>query len=129
MSEESPSEQPCGPLRLGSLEQQVMDALWDDGALTIRDVITGLGANHAYTTIATVLANLERKQLVAPQRQGRSVKYVARCTRERHAARLMEEALATSHDRAAAILHFVDTIDPGDLQLLRNYLARQTDRP
>ena len=58
MSEESPSEQPCGPLRLGSLEQQVMDALWDDGALTIRDVITGLGANHAYTTIATVLANL-----------------------------------------------------------------------
>ena len=57
------------------------------------------------------------------------MKYVAHCTRERHAARLMEEALATSHDRAAAILHFVDTIDPGDLQLLRNYLARQTDRP
>lgn len=129
MSEERHSEQPCGPLRLGALEQQVMDALWDGGPLTIRDVITHLGANHAYTTIATVLSNLERKQLVMPRREGRSVNYQARCTRERHAARLMEEALATSHDRATAILHFVDTIAPGDVQLLREYLAQQADHP
>lgn len=129
MSEDHYPDQPCGPLRLGPLEQQVMDALWDGGPLTIRDVITHLGANHAYTTIATVLGNLERKQLVAPEREGRSVRYRARCTRERHAARLMEEALATSHDRATAMLHFVDTIAPGDLQLLRDYLAQQADRP
>lgn len=128
MSEQAHPDQPCGPLRLGALEQQVMDALWDEGPLTIRAVITRLGANHAYTTIATVLGNLERKQLVVPQREGRAVKYAARCTRERHAARLMEEALATSHDRATAILHFVDAIAPGDVQLLREYLEQQADR-
>jgi predicted transcriptional regulator len=129
MSEKRQSEQPGGPVRLGALEQQVMDALWDGGPLTIRQVITRLGAIHAYTTIATVLGNLERKQLVVPEREGRSVKYAARSTRERHAARLMEEALATSHDHGTAILHFVDAIASDDLQLLRDYLARQTNHP
>lgn len=129
MSETRSSEQPCGPLRLGALEQQVMDALWDSGPLSIREVITHLGSKHAYTTIATVLGNLERKRLVLPQRKGRSVQYAARCTRERHAARLMEEALATSHDRDAAILHFVDAFDARDLNVLREYLDRQTDHP
>lgn len=104
-----------------------MDALWDHGALSIREVITSLGSSHAYTTIATVLGNLERKAQVSPQRDGRAVKYAARCTRERHAARLMEEALETSHDRGAAILHFVDTIDGRELDLLREYLARRAD--
>ncbi|PYD00806.1 BlaI/MecI/CopY family transcriptional regulator [Microbacterium esteraromaticum] len=129
MSETRPPELPYGPLRLGALEQQVMDALWDNGPLSIREVITHVGSKHAYTTIATVLSNLERKRLVLPERKGRSVKYAARCTRERHAARLMEEALATSHDRDAAILHFVDAFDARDLDLLREYLARQGDRP
>lgn len=106
-----------------------MDALWDAGPLSIREIITQIGANHAYTTIATVLSNLERKGLVIPSREGRSVKYSARCSRERHAARLMEEALGTSRDRAAAILHFVDGIDSRELALLRDYLARQADHP
>lgn len=104
-----------------------MDTLWDDGPLSVREVITCLGANHAYTTIATVLSNLERKQQVLHEREGRSVKYAARCTRERHAARLMEEALASSHDRGTAILHFVDAFDDRDLTLLRDYLAQTDD--
>ena len=127
MSAKRSTEQPCGPLRLGALEQQVMDALWDHGPLSIREVITRLGAKHAYTTIATVLGNLERKRLVIPERQDRSVRYAARCNRERHAARLMEEALDTSRDRGAAILHFVDTIDDHELDVLREYLARRAE--
>jgi len=125
MSDEQRSEPPCRPLPLGSLEQHVMDALWDGGPLSIRDVITRLGEKHAYTTIATVLGNLDRKELVVSEREGRAVKYAARCTREQHTARLMEVALDTSRDRATAILHFVDSIDPHDLKLLRDYLAQQ----
>ncbi|MBY6062419.1 BlaI/MecI/CopY family transcriptional regulator [Microbacterium esteraromaticum] len=125
MSPEQSAAQPCGPLRLGALEQQVMDALWDDGPLSIREVITRLGDKHAYTTIATVLGNLERKQLVVPERRARAVTYTARCTRELHAARLMEQALDTSHDRDAAILHFFDAIDERERDLLRDYLARR----
>ncbi|MFD0560076.1 putative transcriptional regulator [Stackebrandtia endophytica] len=115
------------PVRLGTLEQQVMDVLWDHGPLTIRQVITQLTAEPAYTTIATVLSNLERKELVTSERVGRSVHYSARHSRERHAARLMEQALATSKDRAASILHFVDAIGPDDAQLLRDYLTQRGD--
>lgn len=116
-------EEGCAPLRLGSLEQQVMDQLWDSEALSIRELIEGLGGKHAYTTIATVLGNLERKRLVTPEKQGRAVRYAPRCSRERHAARLMEQALATSKDRVTTMLHFIDTIDPNDAELIRAYLA------
>lgn len=116
-------EEACAPLRLGALEQQVMDVLWERAPLSIRELIQSLGDKHAYTTIATVLGNLERKLLVLPEKQGRAVRYAPRCTREMHAARLMEQALSTSRDRAASILHFIDAIDPRDVRLLREYLV------
>ena len=112
------------PLRLGSLEQQVMDVLWDNGASSVREIIDALPAANAYTTIATVLRNLERKKLVSAQRRRRSVHYSARTSRDEHAANLMNQALASSKDRAASILHFVDTISDDDADLLRRYLER-----
>ncbi|WP_298328108.1 BlaI/MecI/CopY family transcriptional regulator [Haloactinopolyspora sp.] len=114
------------PAPLGALEQQVMDVLWDQGAMTIRQVINQLPSEPAYTTIATVLRNLERKHLVTPERDGHSVRYRARHTREQHAALLMEHALAASRDRAASMLHFIDAISPSDVELLRSYLDGRT---
>lgn len=116
-----------GPPHLGALEQQVMDVLWDQGPRCVREVIGSLGATHAYTTIATVLRNLERKELVAPAREGRFVRYAPRLTREHRAAQLMEQALATSGDRAASILHFVEAMDPRDTALLRACLAARSN--
>lgn len=112
------------PKRLGALEEQVMKVLWDRGASTIREVITHLGGDLAYTTIATVLANLERKELVTPQKRGRAVRYAPNHTREMYAAQLMEQALSTSNDRLASIVHFIDALDPRDAQLLRDYLGQ-----
>lgn len=120
-------DQQSEPVRLGALEQQVMNVLWDYGGSTIRQVITRLGADLAYTTIATVLSNLERKELVTPERHGRSVHFAPRHTREMHAAQLMKQALSTSNDRAASILHFIDAADPRDLELLRDYLDKSGD--
>lgn len=128
MADEISRDVRCEPPRLGTLEQQVMDVLWDEGASSIRQIIVLLGGRHAYTTIATVLGNLEKKCLVMPKRDGRSVHYEPRCTREVHAARLMEQALSTSNDRLASIMHFIDTIDPRDAELLRDYLSERGDR-
>ncbi|APX34862.1 MarR family transcriptional regulator [Brachybacterium sp. P6-10-X1] len=99
-----------------------MDALWDSGELTVREVITALGDVHAYTTIATVLTHLGRKGMIRSRRQGRSVRYAARRSRSEHAARVMEHALSASRDRRASIVHFVETMDPGEVDLLRSYL-------
>lgn len=113
------------PARLGQLESQVMDVLWDTGSCTVRYVIDRLGGELAYTTIATVLGHLERKGYVRRRRDGRTALYRPTSTREAHAASLMEHALATSGDRAASILHFVEAMPERDRALLRAHLADQ----
>lgn len=124
MSVEDAGPQQFAPVQLGALERQVMEALWDEGDLTIREVITALGDVHAYTTIATVMANLDRKAMAGSRREGRSVLYSPRHSRSVHAARAMEHALSASNDRTASILHFVQSMDPADVDLLRGYLQR-----
>ncbi|WP_312178623.1 BlaI/MecI/CopY family transcriptional regulator [Arthrobacter sp.] len=114
--------QPGDLLRLGALEAQVMDVLWDHGPSTIRGVIEELPSKPAYTTIATVLTNLDRKHLVTITRQNRSTRYAARVSRHEHAAELMEQVLQTSRNRAASILQFVESMPEDDLDLLRDYL-------
>ena len=113
---------PIEQLRLGPLAQQVMEQLWAHDERTIRELITGLGEHHAYTTIATVLTNRARKHLVTARRAGRSVRYRPRHPRPEHAARLMEQALSSSDDRSASILHFVRGMDERETALLRRYL-------
>lgn len=114
-------------LRLGALEAQVMDVLWDHGPATIREVIKHLPSEPAYTTIATVLTNLDRKHLVTITRQNRSTRYAARTHRHEHAAQQMEQVLQASRDRAASILQFVDSMPENDLDLLRDYLKRRDE--
>lgn len=113
--------------RLGALEQQVMDVLWDHGASTVREVIDRLPSDPAYTTIATVLTNLDRKGLVTISREKRSTRYGPRITRHEHAAGLMEQVLDASGDRAASILSFVGAMPESDLELLRAYLDSRQD--
>lgn len=114
--------------RLGPLEQRVMDLLWDHSSHTVREVMDQLSSRPAYTTIATVMGNLERKGLVEARRDGRSVRYEPRCTREQHTAALMRQALGVSRDRTASILHFVDTMPDEERDLLRAYLDDETSR-
>lgn len=53
-----------------------MDVLWEHGASTVREVITRLPHDPAYTTISTVLRNLERKDMVRHKRQGNAVRFL-----------------------------------------------------
>lgn len=131
MSEKTPAVgegPPAQPPRLGALEQQVMDELWTHGASTVRELIGHLGQDLAYTTISTVLRNLDRKGMVVPIRERNAVRYRPRRSRDAHAALLMEHAWATSRDREASILHFVEGLDSDALALLRDHLPRGEDR-
>lgn len=114
----------AGAPRLGALEQQVMELLWEHGASTVREVIGHLTSDPAYTTISTVLRNLARKDMVVAVRERNATRYRPLRSRDEHAAMLMEDALATSSDRGASILHFVAGMEPDDVALLRDHLAR-----
>ena len=105
----------CEPPRLGPLETQVMDLLWDEGASTIRGIIERLPGDFAYTTIATVLSNLQRKCLVDSGKKGRSTVYSARDTREEHVASVMDHLPET----------YLYTRGDSDLDLLRDYLRQR----
>ncbi len=54
------------------LELQVLSVLWENGPATVRDILAALpdGKTRAYTTVLTVMQNLERKGLVTKTREG-----------------------------------------------------------
>ncbi|WP_300345794.1 BlaI/MecI/CopY family transcriptional regulator [Nesterenkonia sp.] len=111
--------------QLGELEEQVMNLLWTQSRRSVREVMDALPQRPAYTTIATVMQNLVRKTLVDTEREGRLVFYRARLSREEYAAQVMRQALETSHDRAASILHLVKAMPSEELDMLREYLGAQ----
>ena len=113
------------PRALGPLERQVLEILWDRGALTVRQVIDALPTDPAYTTIATVLTNLKRKRYARSRREGRSTSYEPVTSREDHDAAVMGGVLAASRDRSATILRFADSMSAEDLDLLREHLRTQ----
>lgn len=124
MTLELPNAADATPARLGALEAQVMDLLWGEDALTVRSIIDRLPSDPAYTTIATVLGNLRKKELVCTKKDGHATLYGACVSREEHAASIMKHALNESGDRAASILRFIDGMPEEDLRLLRQHLLQ-----
>lgn len=109
--------------RLGDLEAAVVDVLWDrrDPA-SVRQVLEEVnsdGRSLAYTTVMTVLENLHRKGFVTRERAGRAWFYSTAQSREQYTASVMGEALASGADREAALLRFVESMSPVELQRLR----------
>ncbi|HEY1970798.1 MAG TPA: BlaI/MecI/CopY family transcriptional regulator [Pseudonocardia sp.] len=109
---------------LGELERAVMEVLWAaPGSCTARDVQDALADRGlATTTVLTVLGRLERKGLVARERDGRAHHYRASGTREDHIAALMRDALNGAPDRGAVLARFFGAMPPDDQATLRDLL-------
>lgn len=111
--------------RLGELERQVMDIVWDaSGPVTTRAVLDSLDPAQglAYTTVATVLGNLVRKGMVSRASSQRVLTFTAQRPRSAYVAALMHDALATTENRETAFMHFVQESSAEDLLLLRRLL-------
>lgn len=129
---------------LGPLERDVLEAVWcisatgqaargpasdTAGTVSIREVHERLGDRGlAYTTISTVLTNLEKKGVIERASRGRPVQYRAIIGRDEYSAALMNEALSYSRDRRASILHFVCGMDESDVEALRELVERTGGR-
>lgn len=120
----------CKEIRLatlGDLERAVMDLLWDaENPLTaneLRDLLAAPGGvdskELAVTTVLTVLARLEKKGLVARERDIRPHRYTSVTSREDHTVSLMNEALGTVLDREAVLARFIGGISAEEAQSLR----------
>jgi predicted transcriptional regulator len=62
---------------LGPTESQLMDLVWEHGALTVKQALA-LMADHdppAYTTVMTILGRLTAKRLLTRSKRGRTFIY------------------------------------------------------
>ncbi|MBV9425268.1 MAG: BlaI/MecI/CopY family transcriptional regulator [Solirubrobacterales bacterium] len=77
------------PPPLHELEAEVMEAVWERGEASVREVMRALNAGtdreRAYTTIMTIMARLGGKGLLERRRQGKTDLYSPRYTRDQYA--------------------------------------------
>ena len=67
---------------LGALERDVMDVVWSQPRISVRDACLRLGSGVAYTTAMTTMDRLFKKGLLAREKVGRAFVYRATATRE-----------------------------------------------
>jgi Predicted transcriptional regulator len=96
---------------LGDREVEIMRALWVAGSGTVAEVRRKLDAELAYTTVLTILRNLESKGYVTHEEEGRVHRY----------SPLLGRRQATK----AAICKVVDAFFEGSPEQLVRYLAQQ----
>jgi predicted transcriptional regulator len=93
---------------LGDRELDVMAVLWQAGSGTVAEVQDMLPADLAYTTVLTILRNLEAKGFVRHEPRGKAHRYfpvIARNTARRSAlARLIDGLFQGSTEELVAHL-------------------------
>lgn len=67
---------------LGERELDCMAVLWARGSGTVTEVLDELGVPLAYTTVLTMLRNLEAKQYLRRETEGRGHRYFPRIARQ-----------------------------------------------
>jgi predicted transcriptional regulator len=117
---------------LGERELDVMTWLWAHGSGTVAEVQKGLRAKLAYTSVLTILRNLEAKGFLRREAEGRWHRYFARvqqeAARRRALRRLVDTYFLGSHE--ALLSHLVNEhgFSPADLQRIGKRLADQSTR-
>ena|SRR6478752_2719249 len=112
---------------LGDRELDVMGVLWDLGSGTVTEVRDKLPADLAYTTVLTILRNLEAKGFVDHVAEGKAHRYVpkvARRTARRSAlTKLVDKLFHGSPEQLIAQLVEDEELSSEDLKRLRALLA------
>jgi predicted transcriptional regulator len=108
-------------MQLGDRELEVMTWLWANGSGTVAEVKDGLDDPLAYTTVLTILRNLEAKGFLRRQDEGRAHRYFPRvqqkAARRRALRRLIDTLFLGSPE--ALLAHLVDEHDLSSTELRR----------
>lgn len=94
---------------LANREAEIMDVLWEQGPSTVAEVRQKLSVELAYTTVLTILRNLEAKGYVGHQAEGRAHRYFPR---------IKQQAA-----RKSAIRHLAGKLFQGSADLLLTQLV------
>ena len=99
--------------QLGDRELEVMTWLWANGSGTVGEVKDGLGDPLAYTTVLTILRNLEAKGFLRRQDEGRAHRYFPRVQQKAARRRALRRVIDTLFlgSPEALLAHVVDEHD------------------
>jgi predicted transcriptional regulator len=120
---------------LGELQHAIMSVLWERSEATVAEVrealsrLPGRSRDRALTTVATMLAKMERKGVVAHRVEGRQFVYRP-IVSEDQVARAMVADLTErlfEGDFARLVSHLLtrQEIEPSELEHLRRLIAEQ----
>jgi predicted transcriptional regulator len=125
------------PAQPAALQLAIMRILWERGEATVADVQKGLadeGRDLAYTTVATMLAKMERKRFVAHRADGKAFLYRPKL-KQNDVSRSMVADLAErlfGGDVTLMVSHLLDgcELSPDELARLKALIRRkeQEDR-
>jgi len=115
--------------KLGDLELQILNVLWDRGPSTVRDVLETLAVEPrpAYTTVLTMMRLMHEKGYLDRREQGRAHVYQARL-RERRVKRgllrdLIDGAFRGSPEALLVRLLEDQSLSPEELDRIRRLIA------
>lgn len=115
-------------LSFGSRELDVMALLWEHGSGTVGEIRDQLDAGLAYTTVLTILRNLETKGLLRRKAEGRGHRYfpkVAQATAQRSALhRMLDGFFGGSPEMLLARLVDDHELDPAELRAMAARIAK-----
>jgi predicted transcriptional regulator len=106
---------------LSDREAEIMQVLWERGPSTVTEVREQLKDELAYTTVLTMLRNLEAKEYVGPTKDGRAHRYAPLITSEnarRSALRDLSEKLFKG-SAELLLTHFVADQKLNDVEIER----------
>jgi predicted transcriptional regulator len=108
--------------QLGPLEERLLEALWERGDATVRDLVDGACQDLAYTTVMTTLDRLFKKKLLAREVEGRAFRYAPRFSREELHRQVAGEAFRQLMDASPAsslpLSYLVEILTERDALLL-----------
>lgn len=103
---------------LGPLENEVMEAVWDRGDATVRDVHALLADRRgiAYTTVMTTMGRLAAKGLLIRDASGLAHRYRPSLSRDEYARSTVHSVVdwLVNSFPEPAISYFVDVVNDGD---------------
>jgi len=117
---------------LGDRELDIMGVLWDLGSGTVAEVRGKLPVDLAYTTVLTILRNLEAKELVSHTAEGKAHRYfprVARTTARRTAlTRILDKLFHGSPEQLITQLVEDEKLSARELKRLRALLSSHSKK-
>lgn len=114
---------------LGELESHIMQAIWQLGQATVKEVVTALGPDAHVKTVMTVMNRMAEKDLLRRQRRGRHFVYTASLDQETFMQQVADRVLSgllTDFGRPT-LAHFVQEVSVEQLDELERLISERRE--